>query len=303
MKKLISGLFVSANILLGSALPADHIVTTEWLNKNLNDKKLVIIDTRSKKEYKKSHIKGALNFPKKTYFQGKLSDIPKLPNTPQQIQSILQKAGVREDSSIVFYAAGLKEKDFADAASGIWNFMLYGIDNTALLNGGFAKWVYEKRETTKKIPKISKSDIEVEKFNKNINASLNDVIESVYNEDIQISDARVGKFYRGEDDRKDLVRHGRIPTAKLTPMIRYIKKNNGYFEFLSEEQSRKTLNNSGYGIDLDKPLITYCNTGHKARGLWFVAKYIAKMEDVKVYDGGIVEYSRSNLEMGAGEAW
>lgn len=298
MKKLIVTMFTLVSFMFGLELPTNHIVDTSWLEKNIANKNLVLIDTRSVKEYEQGHIKGAINYPKKSWFQGKLSDVPKLPNTPKQIEQMLQNAGITEDSIIIFYAAGLKDLDFADASSGMWNFMLYGIEN-----GGFAKWEFEKKPTTKELPKVAKSDITIEKFNKNINATTADIVEAIYDEDIQITDARVNKFYRGEDDRKDLVRHGRIPSAKLTPMIRYVKKENNYFVLMDKDEARATLNNSGYGVKLDKPLITYCNTGHKARGLWFVAKYVAGMEDVKVYDGGIVEYAKTNLEMEKGEAF
>ena len=132
-------------------------------------------------------------------------------------------------------------------------------------------------------------------------ASINDIFEAIYDEDKQIADARVGKFYRGEDDRKDLARHGRIPTAKLTPMIRYVKKNGDYFEFLDKKEAKAILYNNGFGVALDKPMNLYCNSGHKTRGLWFVAKFLADVKDVRVYDGGIIEYSRSNMPMETGE--
>jgi thiosulfate/3-mercaptopyruvate sulfurtransferase len=283
-------------------VPTNHIANTNWLNKNINNKDLVIIDTRKADAYKKGHIKGAINYPKKSWFQGKLGNIPKLPNTINQVQDMLQNAGVTEDSVIVFYSAGTKNKDFADAASGIWNTWLYGIQNTALLNGGYAKWTFENKKTTTKLPIIIKSDIELESFDKSITASLNDITEAIYDEDIQITDARVSKFYTGIDTRKDLARHGRIPTAKLTPMIRYTKDTGKYFELVSTKVAKETLNNGGFGVELDKPLITYCNTGHKARGLWFVSKFIIGIKDVRVYDNSIVEYSRTNMPMEDGEA-
>ena len=292
----------SSSMMFALEVPTNHIANTNWLNKNINNKDLVIIDTRKSDAYKKGHIKGAINYPKKSWFQGKLGNIPKLPNTINQVQNMLQDAGVTENSVIVFYSAGTKNKDFADAASGIWNTWLYGIEKTALLNGGYAKWKYENKYTTSKLPSIIKSDIELENYNKNIIAALPDVVEYMYNEDKQITDARVSKFYTGSDKRKDLARHGRIPTAKLTPMIRYTKDTGNYFELVSKQTAIKTLNNSGYGVKLDKPLITYCNTGHKARGLWFVSKFIVGMTDVKVYDNSIVEYSRTNMPMEDGEA-
>lgn len=304
MKNLIKKVTIviaTTSIVFALEVPANHIVSTQWLKDNIKDKNLVVIDTRKADAYKKGHIKGAINYPKKAWFKGKLGNIPKLPNTIGQVQEMLQNAGVTKDSVVVFYSAGTKNKDFADAASGIWNLWLYGFKNTALLNGGYAKWSSEKKPTTTKLPKITKSDIELDAFNKKIIASIYDINEAIYNDDIQITDARVNKFYKGTDTRKDLARHGRVPTAKLTPMIRYTKDTGKYFELILSKEAKKTLHNNGYGVELDKPLITYCNTGHKARGLWFVAKFLVGMKDVKVYDGSMVEYSRTKMSMEKGE--
>jgi len=302
LPKQIALVMLTTSALFALDVPKNHIASTSWLEKNINSKNLVVIDTRKTDDYVKGHIKGAISYPKKVWFQGKLGNIPKLPNTIEQIQKMLQNAGVTQDSAIVFYSAGKKNKDFADAASGIWNVWLYGIQNTALLNGGFAKWQYEKKHTSKNAPIITKSDIELDVYDKTIIASLNDIVEAIHDENIQITDARVLKFYKGEDKRKDLARHGRIPTAKLTPMIRYTKDNGKYFEFISSKEAKSTLNNGGYGVELDKPLITYCNTGHKARGLWFVSKFLAKMKNVKVYDDSMVSYSRTNMPIETGES-
>jgi thiosulfate/3-mercaptopyruvate sulfurtransferase len=305
MKKLFIKLVVLttlASVSFALGIPKNHIVSTNWLQKNIEQKNIVIIDTRGPKAYGKSHIKNALNLPKKVWFEGKIGNIPKLYDTPKQIEKMFKKAGITNNSIIVFYSAGIKNKDFADAASGVWSAYLYGMKKGVILNGGFAKWIEEKKVVTKIVPNPKPSDFEVEKFDNNIVASLNDIIHAIYDENIQITDARVSKFYTGADKRKDLARHGRIPTAKLTPVIREVKKVGKHFEFLSEKESKKVLHNAGYGIDLKKPLIIYCNTGHKARGLWFVSKFIDGMKNVKVYDGSMVEYSRTLLPMENGES-
>ncbi len=305
MKSIIRKIMIVlafSTALFALQIPQNHIVSTDWLQKNIDSKNLVIIDTRKPEAYKKSHIKGAINYPKRSFFKGKLGNIPKLPSTLEQVQKMLQDAGISEDSVIVFYSAGEKNKDFADAVSGIWNLWLYGIQKSALLNGGYAKWSFEKRIVTSKLPKIAKSDIELDRYDRSIIASLSDINEAIYDEDKQITDARVSKFYTGSDKRKDLARHGRIPTAKLTPVIRYTKNMGKYFELISPKEAKKTLYNSGYGVELDKPLIIYCNTGHKARGLWFISKFLVGMKNVQVFDGSMVEYSRTNLPMETGEA-
>jgi thiosulfate/3-mercaptopyruvate sulfurtransferase len=282
--------------------PSNHLVDTSWLEKNIKNTDLVIIDTRKKEAYEKGHINGAVNYPKSSWFKGKVGNIPKIYNTPEQFQDMFSKAGVTDDSLVVFYSAGENNKDFADAASAFYTAWIYGFKNSVLLNGGFSKWIEEKKSITKNTPKIEPSEYEVESFDPHAIASLNDVLKAQYDENVQIADSRVSKFYTGEVGRKDLTRKGRIPTAKLTPMIRYTKKVGNHFEIISKDEASKTLNNNDYGLELDKGAIFYCNTAHKARGLWFVSKFIVGMEDVKVYEGSMVEYTRTLLPMDRGES-
>ncbi len=304
MKNVLKNLSIvalSSTILFALDVPKDHIASTEWLGSNMGKENLVIVDTREMKDYAKGHIPGAINIPKKMYFQGKLGSVEKLPTTPEQLQEMYQKAGIDDESAIVFYSGGKNSVDFADAASGVWNSWIYGLQNVALLNGGYAKWVHEKKKTSTKVPTRTKSELELETYDIQEVASINDIFAAIYDEDKQIADARVSKFYRGEDDRKDLARHGRIPTAKLTPMIRYVKKQGDYFTFLDKKEVKAVLYNNSFGVELDKPIYFYCNSGHKTRGIWFVAKFLADVKDARVYDGGIIEYSRSNMPMGTGQ--
>jgi thiosulfate/3-mercaptopyruvate sulfurtransferase len=301
MKKLLLILCLSA-LAFALEVPKNHIVSTSWLAKNIDNKDLVIIDTRKNDTYKKNHITKAISYPKKMWFQGIIGKTPKLYNTPQQFEEMFQDAGVTQDSMVVFYSAGSQNKDFADAASAFYTAWIYGFKNIAILNGGYAKWSEEKKVVSEDTPKINASDFEVETFEAQNIASLNEVIAAQYDDDIQLADTRVAAFYTGEKGRKDLARKGRITSAKLTPMIRQSKKVNNHYEFLSKKEASKTLYNAGFGIELDKEAIYYCNTAHKARGLWFVSKFIIGMEKVKVYDASMVEYTKTLLPMETGES-
>lgn len=300
MKKFII-LLLSITFSYAVEIPSNHLVDTSWLEKNLSNEKLVLIDTRSKEQYKDSHIKGAINYPMKMWFQGKIGNIEKTLNTKEQVQEMLSFAGVKEDSIVVFYSQGKDNTDFADSASALFTFWVYGFKNSVILNGGFNKWQYENKETTSVVIKKAPSDFEIESYDKSVIASLDDILEAQLNDEIQIADARVSKFYLGEIGREDLLRKGRIPTAKLTPMIRYTKKENNYYKLLSKEKSSKILNNDDFGLDLNSGAIFYCNTGHKAMGLWFVSKFIIGMEDAKVYSNSMVEYTRTNHPIEVGE--
>ncbi|MBL3520364.1 sulfurtransferase [Arcobacter lanthieri] len=299
MKKLLlSSLFMIFGF--GADIPKNHIVSTNWLEKNQDNKNIVVIDARSEAEYKKGHIKNAYNYSKDDWQRGTTVKIPKLYNTPEQIEDMMSKAGITKDSIVVFYSSCNTESDYEFAAIGVWSLYIYGFNNSVILNGGFEKWISEKKEITQDIPNAKNSNFKISKFVNEV-ATINDVVEAIYDENIQLADARDSKFYLGEDDREDLVRHGRIPTAKLTPMMRQVKKENNYYIFIDEKDSRKLLNNAGFGIELDKPSIIYCNTGAKAKGLWFATKFIANIENIKVYDGSMVEYSRTNFPMESGQ--
>lgn len=300
MKKLIL-LIASISIVFGLEIPKNHIVDTNWLEKNLNEKNLVIIDIRKNENFLKNHIQDAINIPKKQWFKGEVNGVKKYYNTPEQTQELLQNAGIKKNSFVVFYSAGLSETDFADSASALWTLYTYGFKNSVILDGGFEKWKFENKKVTSDLKSVKKSDIEIEIFDKSSLASLDEIIEAIYDENIQISDARVSAFYLGDKGRDDLAKKGRITTAKLTPMIRHLKKENTYYIFNTSEESKNILYNSGFGVELDKPLIVYCNTGHKARGLWFIGKFLVGIEDVKVYDGSMVEYTRTDLPIETGE--
>jgi thiosulfate/3-mercaptopyruvate sulfurtransferase len=301
--QLMSQKVLIFKVLFGIEIPKNHLVDTQWLLKNLDNPKLKIVDTREKKEYDAGHLKNAINVPKSAYFQGFMgSDIKKLYNTPEQMTAIFQNSGITQTDTVLFYSAGIKDEDFGDSASGLWNAWVYGFENSVILNGGYAKWIYENKPTTIEVPTVTKSDFEFSSYKKGTLSNISDILDAIYDENIQISDARVSKAYLGNDTNKELARFGRIPTAKLTPVVRQVKfVNEKYYEIINQEEAIKALTNNGFGIELDKPLITYCNTGHKARGLWFVAKFIANMKDVSVYDGGILEYSRTNHKMETGE--
>jgi thiosulfate/3-mercaptopyruvate sulfurtransferase len=41
----------------------------------------------------------------------------------------------------------------------------------------------------------------------------------------------------------------------------------------------------------DKPVISYCNTGHWASTNWFVLSEVLGKKNVRIYDGSMVEWS------------
>ena len=63
-------------------------------------------------------------------------------------------------------------------------------------------------------------------------------------------------------------------------------------KFLSVEELKKLY--SEVGINEDSEVVVYCQRGHRASHSWFVLKYVLGYENIKVYDGSMMEWS--NLE-------
>ena len=74
----------------------DLLVSTQWLQENLNSKDLVVVDVRTK-DYAKSHIPGAINLAPLDFVTGRApANIP-------DIEARLTALGLRRDMKFVIY--------------------------------------------------------------------------------------------------------------------------------------------------------------------------------------------------------
>ena len=118
------------------------IVSVDWLQSNLGNEKLIILDCTMPKVLVKSNtvifedkkqIKGAIFFDIKKTF----SDVNALyPNTilsPQEFEKRCQNLGINIDSTIVCY----DDLGIYSSPRVWWMFQLMGFKNVAVLEGGF----------------------------------------------------------------------------------------------------------------------------------------------------------------------
>ena len=304
MKNFVKIATVSAMMavsVLALEVPKNHIVDTAWLKAHLNDKNLVIVDIR-KKGYKKGHIKGAVQWKKSDYREGRYySKITKKPipgyvAAPLTIKRTMRKSGVNNDSAIVFYSGGTKAKDYRDAGLGVFTVEYYGFNNAAILNGGFAAWKKDNGAISTKRPKVKKGNFSFKgrKFNQEIMATGEDVDEAVWTGRYQTVDANgKGKHWdgvQGIDPRR--LKEGHLPGAKPLHTKEFAVLKDGVWYLGDRDYIIGKM--KAAGIDPNKPIIWYCNTGHLISGNWFAAKYVVGMKDCdnKAYNGSMADYTR-----------
>ena len=278
MKKIF---LVMAVIGLSITVSAQNIIVSpQWLNDNMNDPKLVIIQPSFLKlDYDNEHIKGArylwpdwltANSPAGTYN----------PPDPKVATRILQDLGINKDSKIVLCHA------FGDVS--ITARMFITLENLGLrdrvsyLNGGLVAWKKAGFPVTKELPVVKKGNF-VATASAPLLVDKEYVLQSLKTKSAEVVDARVKRFYDGDPTGNP--RDGHITGAL----------NLAYTDMIDASNNIKptdTLLKNFQAVlpDKNKEVVTYCFIGQTASVIYLTGRSLGY--NVKVYDGSMQEWSR-----------
>ena len=256
------------------------IVSPQWLNDNMSDPNLVIIQPSFLKiDYDNEHIKGArylwpdwltANSPEGTYN----------PPDPKVATKVLQDLGINKDSKVVLCHA------FGDVS--ITARMFITLENLGLrdrvyyLNGGLVAWKKAGFPVTKELPVVKKGN-----FVASVSAPLlvdkNYVLQSLKTKSAEVVDARIKRFYDGDPTGNP--RDGHIAGAL----------NLAYTDMIDSTNSIKpteVLSKNFQAVlpDKNKEVVTYCFIGQTASVIYLTGRSLGY--NVKVYDGSMQEWSR-----------
>jgi len=297
MKKIFSILIFVAIVVIPSfalSVPSSHVASASWLSQNA--KNVVIVDLSDAKTYAKGHIPGSVNMPlHRDFFMGKAGNIKHLIDTPKEIEEVLRHAGISNDSTVVFVSHVKKATDYAVMTRSFWTAWVYGLKNTAILDGGIEAWVANGNQLTMAQTIVKSGHFKVKSFSKADIAGFINVQSALVNKDAQFADAREPAHFLGKDKDKRLPRHGHILGAKRVSLYFFQKKEGKLFKMVSADEAKSIIQK--IGIDLNKPIIAYCNTGQWATGTWFATKFLTGAKHVSNFDASMFGYSRTKLPL------
>jgi thiosulfate/3-mercaptopyruvate sulfurtransferase len=269
------------------AAPSDFLVTTDWLEKNLNNPKLRLIEVSvDTGVYERGHIQGAVNF---KWHTDLVDPVKRDIASKENFEKLLRQAGINNDSTIVIYG----DSNNWFAAWGAWVFDVYGVKNVKLLDGGRKKWEAEKRPLTPLATKVAAGNIKVSDANNALRARLIDVVAIANKKsdtalvDIRSPDEFTGKIFAPAGVQETAIRAGHIPGAVNVPWGQAVAEDG---TFKSPEELKKVY--AAVGIDGKKPIITYCRIGERSSHTWFALSKILGY-NVRNYDGSWTEYGNS----------
>lgn len=263
------------------------LVSTDWLEKNLNDPKVKVIEVSVVPGvYERGHIPGAVNFEWHTDLVDPVRrDIVNQAN----LEKKLRAAGVSQDSTVILYG----DNNNWFAAWGAWVLDVYSLKNVKLLDGGRKKWEAEGRALSPLAATPTAGNIKVSAANPALRARLTDVVAAADKKtntalvDIRSADEYSGKVFAPAGVQELAVRAGHVPGAVNVPWGQAVAADG---TFKSVEELRKLY--AGVGIDGKKPIITYCRIGERSSHTWFALKKLLGYE-VRNYDGSWTEYGNT----------
>ena len=114
------------------------LISTSELNIILNDPDIILVDTRSFKEYSEAHIPGSVHL---DLFAFHWIDTTKqgIEDFNNQARKLFSFLGVTSEKKVIFYdsISGML------AARGVWMLMYFLHENVSMLDGGITKWKKE----------------------------------------------------------------------------------------------------------------------------------------------------------------
>jgi thiosulfate/3-mercaptopyruvate sulfurtransferase len=266
------------------------LISTEALSSHLHDRAYVIVDCRfdladtasGERAYEAGHIPGAVY----AHLDRDLSGVKTgvngrhpLPD-PAALASAFGRLGIASGIHVVAY-----DQDAGMYASRLWWLLRWlGHDAVEVLDGGFAKWIAERRETVagrerqqeRRFTGAPRPDMIVD---------ANDVAQIARNPAWRLLDARAPERYRGDTEPIDKV-PGHIPGAA----------NHFFKENLSEsgtfkpaDDLRAAFRKSASDAPPDH-IVCYCGSGVTACHDLLALEH-AGLHGAKLYPGSWSEWS------------
>ncbi len=268
------------------------LVSTNWLNNNLDNVKILDCSwhlnkekRNSYKEYVEKHIPNAIFFDldKNSDLN---SNLPHMLPDKKDWEKNISNIGINNKDRIIIY----DNSNVLSSCRCWYNFIYFGHDPklVSVLNGGFKKWKAEKRITSK-IIKIYKKSNYIAYENKELVKNKNQIDENIKKNEFIVIDARNKDRFNGiSPEPRDNVRSGSIKNSYCLPFNELINEDYTFKNFEKISMKFDTI----LGKDNKKKLVFSCGSGVTAAVLALAYSLINNKYSPSIYDGSWAEYGK-----------
>lgn len=243
--------------------PSQRIVDIRWYTGGQGD---------APAEYAEAHIPGAVFLDWQTEMSDPDNDVPMMIAGPERFAALMERLGIGDETTVVVY----DHETMSVAARLWWALRYYGHDDVKILDGGIGKWRREQRALSAQ-PAATSAVTFTPRPRPELLATKAQAAELLASDGSQLVETRGSRS----------VAAGTIAGASHVPVAGVLDRETR--TLLPAEQIRSLFEQGG--VDLDSPVTTFCGAGVAAAGAAF-ALHMAGVEDVAVYDGSWLEWSR-----------
>jgi len=246
-----------------------NLVDVKWLEKNLKNPDILLIDASPTQMYNANHIRGAINADYFIYGRIEMS--------VADTEKLYQSWGLDLEKKIVIYDEG--GTMFATRLFFSLYYHGFPAKNLLILDGGLSKWQEEGLPVTKDIPPTpKKGSFTIKKPIEDVKAerpeflvATGDLTNNVLLEALE-PDWHFGEVLA-------FGRAGHIPNAIMMPSTDFYKPDK---TFKSAKEIQKMM--SYMSISPEQKIYTHCGGGVAATVSFFALKFLLDYPEVKLYE-------------------
>ncbi|MCB1670906.1 MAG: rhodanese-like domain-containing protein [Gammaproteobacteria bacterium] len=205
----------------------------------------------------------------------------------EEYTSLLQKLGIDATTPVVVVHEGANPADMGAATRVYWTLKTLGVQDVAVINGGFEAWEAAGLPVNNDPVSVTPSSYQPD-WHDDWRVTTEQVESLVASGSGNLIDARPLSFYRGL--RATLGEPGTIHGAA----------NLEYESWFQGDslKGRGELDGTLQQLSLSEPMtVSFCNTGHWASINWFVMSEVLGIDNTRLYAESVAAWSEADRPM------
>ncbi len=230
-------------------------------------------------DFSAGHIPGAVNAPYAEW-RGPPQN-PGALRSPEEFGALVRSLGIEAETPVVLVHGGANPTDMGTAARVYWTLRSLGVQDLALVNGGFAAWSGADLPVSTEPAEVASSEFEPA-WSERWRVTTEEVETLVETGEASLVDARPSSFFDGSF--WTIARAGTIRGAES---LTYEDWFDGT-RMLPREAVTEIAEARG---DTASLTVSFCNTGHWAAINWFALSEIAGVPNTRLYAESMAEWT------------
>lgn len=236
--------------------------------------------------YDRGHLPGALDAPYARW-RGPADNPGQLPDLAA-LTELMQSLGLRPELPVLVVHEGNNSADMGAAARVYWTLKSLGIQDLALINGGYRAWRGARLPISEAALTVPASDYQPQ-WDMSWRVSTEEVESLVNTGEARLIDARPPSFFSGL--RATVGKPGTIAGAGNLTYESWFDGDR------LQPQPQLASRFDEYPVPEAPVTVSFCNTGHWASINWFVMSEILEVPNTRLYAESVAEWSKAERPM------